>query len=195
MSSQRSPITRVLHLFLLLIVVHQLGTSLIMERPLPGDEPEAPFLAHQWLGSAGLAAVLLFWLWALVRSRRETSIGSLVPWFSARRLAAVWKDLRSLSQALTQRHAPPLDALASAVHGLGLLTLTAMAATGVAWLLFLQGGPLGRPVLEAHELLAKAMWAFVIGHAGAAAAHGLFGRDVFADMFWRSPRRFASPGE
>ena len=52
MSSTRSHSTRALHLSLLVIVVSQLLTSQVMERPFPGEEPGWPFLLHEWIGLA-----------------------------------------------------------------------------------------------------------------------------------------------
>ncbi len=194
MSVTRSHVTRVLHLTLLLIILHQLVSSLIMERPLPGDDPEGPFLTHQWLGAAGFAVVTLFWVWTLVRHTSETRLGALVPWFSWRRLAALARDLRAVLRAFGERRAPgPLDALASAVHGLGLLTATGLAVSGVAWLLFFQGTSMGRTVLMTHSLLGNLMWGYVVSHAGVGVLHQLAGEDVFARMFWFTPRRYASP--
>ena len=196
MSVTRSHVTRFLHLTLLLIVLHQLASSLFMERPLPGDDPEGLFLAHQVLGAAGLGIVTLFWVWTLVRHASETQLGALVPWFSARRLAALAQDLRAVVHAFAAGRAPgPLDALASAVHGLGLLTATGLAASGVAWMLLFQGTHMGRPVLMAHSLLGNLMWASVVGHAGMGVLHQFAGEDVFARMFWFAPRRIASPAE
>jgi cytochrome b561 len=196
MSVTRSHVTRFLHLALLLIVLHQLASSQFMERPLPGDEPEGLFLTHQWLGTVGLGVVTLFWLWTLARHASETSLGALVPWFSVRRLAALGGDLRAVAQAIAARRAPgPLDALVSAVHGLGLLTASGLAASGVAWMLLFQGTHMGRSVLAAHSLLGNLMWAYVVGHAGMGVLHQFAGEDVFSRMFWFAPRRVASPAE
>jgi cytochrome b561 len=196
MTPARSHVTRVLHLSLLLVVLHQLGTSLFMERPLPGDDPEAPMLAHQWIGTAGLVVVLLFWLWTLVRHASETGLSALVPWFSKRRLAALADDGREVLAALAQRRRPrALDALASAVHGLGLLTVSALAASGAAWWFVFEGTAMGGALLTAHSALGNLMWAYLIGHAGMAVVHQLIEGDVFARMFWLSARRSPSAAE
>jgi len=196
MTPARSHVTRVLHLALLLIVLHQLGTSLFMERPLPGDDPEAPMLAHQWIGSAGLVVVLLFWLWTLVRHASETGLSALVPWFSRRRLAALADDARAVVAALAERRRPPtLDAIPSAVHGLGLLTATALAASGFAWWWVFEGTAMGGALLTAHSALGNLMWAYLIAHAGMAVGHQFVDRDLFARMFWFAPRRSPSAAE
>ncbi len=196
MNIARSHVTRALHLGLLLVVLNQLVVSLFMERPLPGDDAEWPFLAHQWLGFAGLGVTLLFWLWTLLRHSSETQLGALVPWFSTARLRALAADLLGAARALAYRRPPErLDALVSAVHGLGLITATGLATSGAAWLLVFQGTSMGRTVLEAHAMLGNLMWAYLIGHAGMAVLHQLAGSDVFSRMFWRPARRLASPAE
>ncbi len=82
MTIVRSHLTRVLHLAVLLTVVSQLLTSLIMERPLPGEDPDWPFGLHQQAGLVGLGVLMLFWLWVLIRDERETPLQRLFPWFS-----------------------------------------------------------------------------------------------------------------
>ena len=113
--------TRILHLLLLVAVLHQLIGSTLMTEPKPGL-PEDPLLQfHEWGGLTSLGVMTAFWLWTIVR-RGETSIAALLPWFSARRVAAVWADLKSHGRALARFRLPEdrTGALASAVHGLGL---------------------------------------------------------------------------
>ena len=186
MSTTRSHATRLLHLALLLIVLHQLLSSTLMERPLPGEEPAWPYFLHERAGVAGLGVLALFWLWTLVRHPLETPLGRLLPWFSASRLAAVVADVASVVRALFSLRSPPLEleALASAVHGLGLLVASFLALTGAAWFYLFAGTPYGRMVIGMHKLSANLMWAYLIGHALAAVAHHALGDDIFSRMFW-----------
>ena len=55
---------------MLLTVVDQLLTSLVMERPLPGEDPDWPFALHQQVGLVGLGVLMLFWLWRRIRDER-----------------------------------------------------------------------------------------------------------------------------
>lgn len=191
MSISRSHMTRLLHLAVLLTVVDQLLTSLIMERPLPGEAPDWPFALHQQVGVVGLGALLLFWLWTFIRDARETPLRRLVPWFSAEGLADLAADVRAILRALAAGRAPPLhlDALASAIHGLGLLLATFLAASGAAWLFLFTGTPYGRMALTAHALAGNVMWAYLIAHALAAIAHEARGDRIFTRMFWIRRRR------
>ena len=85
----KSHVTRVLHLAILLIVLHQLFGSLILERPLPGEDPAWPYWMHRICRRRRRASLTLFWAWALVRDSRETPLGQLFPWFSLRRMKAI----------------------------------------------------------------------------------------------------------
>ncbi len=186
MSPVRSHVTRGLHLLVLLTVSHQLLSSLVMERPLPGEEPDWPFALHTWIGSAGLGILALFWMWTLVRDSSETRLSALFPWFSPARLRAMEAEVGDLFGDLRKLRRPSraLDAVASAVHGLGLTLATFLVGSGVAWLYVFQGTPAARVVLGMHKLAGNVMWAYLIGHAAMALAHQALGDDVFGRMFW-----------
>ena len=185
----RSHTTRVLHLLLLLVVVHQLVGSEFMQRPFPGDPPAGLYALHQYLGLAGLAVVALFWMWAMAR-RGETRLWRLLPWFSVAGLRAVWADVSAQLRRLAGGRAPDDEdgALASAVHGLGLLAVTMMAVTGGV-VFFVAGTPVAHAALSAHKFVANLVWAYLFGHAGLAVLHSLLGSDIFSRMFWVRPRR------
>jgi cytochrome b561 len=184
--------TRVLHLALLLTVVDQLLTSLIMERPLPGEDPDWRYALHEHVG---LGVLMLFWLWMLIRDERETPLQRLFPWFSDESLAELADDVRAIVRALVALRAPPLhlDALSSAIHGLGLLLATFLAMSGAAWFALFTGTPYGRMALMAHKLAGNVMWAYLIAHASAALLHQARGDRIFARMFWVRRRRRARP--
>ena len=162
-----------------------------MERPFPGDEPGWPYFLHEQVGLVGLGVLALFWLWTLVRHPLETPVARLVPWFSPSRIAAVFEDIARLVRALFSFRAPPLelDALASAVHGLGLLVASFLALSGAAWFYLFAGTPYGRIVMGMHKLSANLMWAYLIGHALVAVVHHALGDDIFSRMFWVKRRR------
>ncbi|MBV8472253.1 MAG: cytochrome b/b6 domain-containing protein, partial [Hyphomicrobiales bacterium] len=142
MSPKRSTLTRILHLALLIVVLHQLFSSLWAERPLPGEEMGWPLNLHERAGIAGVVILALFWGWLFARGAREPSLGQLFPWFSPARLVAMLSDGAKLLRALAALRAPPLelDALASAIHGLGLLVAAWMALTGALWFFVFSGG-------------------------------------------------------
>ena len=189
-SEPKSQATRVLHLFMLLVVVHQLVSSLIAERPKPGQAPGWPYWMHEYVGIVGLGAITLFWLWTLVRGPRETRLARLFPWFRAKGWSDLVADLRALFSDIAALRPPRLhlDSLAGAVHGLGLLTATVMVGTGASWYFLPRDWALHRPMMAAHHLVANLMWAYVIAHVALAVIHRLLGDDVFARMFWARRR-------
>ena len=195
MSPSKSHATRLLHLAILLIVLFQLASSQIMERPLPGEEAELPMIWHQWAGTGAVAALTLFWIWTMVRDYSETSLSQLFPWFTSRGRASVIGDALSPFQQLAARRLPSfhLPALASAVHGAGLALASFLALTGASWYFVLAETPWGRPVLGLHSLAGNLMWVYVVGHALMGASHQLLGNDVFSRMFWVRDGRAGLP--
>lgn len=176
----RSTFTKFLHLLVAAAVVHQLLISLVMTKPGPGRPGDSLFELHEWVGLATLGVLLIFFLWVLVR-RRETTVSMLYPWFSGRRLRALRMDLKAHlarlkgGRILLTQEAP----LASAVHGLGLLLVLVMAATGAGGYFIASA----RPLLSIHETLGPLVWAYLVGHAGLALLHQLAGHPVLQSMF------------
>ncbi len=188
----RSNTTRVMHLLLLLVVVNQLVSNQFMERPLPGDPPALIYVQHEYVGLAGLALMAAFWVWTLVR-RGETRLVRLLPWFSPSALRDVAADAGAQFRRLARLRAPDDSdgALASAVHGLGLLVVSAMTLSGGIYYVAL-GSPLARNAMSVHKLFANLMYAYIIAHASLAVLHHLLGSDIFSRMFWTRHRQPAS---
>ncbi|MDR3374062.1 MAG: cytochrome b/b6 domain-containing protein [Ancalomicrobiaceae bacterium] len=185
-AGNRSHATRILHLAMLLIVLHQLIGSLIVERPLPGDDPDWPYLLHEWIGLAGFGVVALFWAWAAIRNARETHVAALIPWLSAARRRAIGTDLAAIAREIMAGR-PPSDsheAFASAIHGLGLIVVSVMVVSGASWYLLSDFSAVARPILTLHKMTANLMWAYLIGHAGIAVMHHLLGSNILSRMFW-----------
>jgi cytochrome b561 len=183
-TTRRTLPTKLLHAALLLSVLWQLGASGLVERPRTGQPGNVFYEVHQIVGLTTLGLVLAFWLWSVVR-RSETPLVALFPWLSRHRLSAILADLKIHWALLRQRRLPDGDVetpLASAVHGLGLLTALAMGATG-AWL-YTQSVPADL-VLEVHKAVANLMWAYVVGHAGLALLHQATGHPALKRMFGR----------
>ena len=179
----RSAVTRVIHLLLLLVVLHQLISSEFMDAPLPGEAPSWTFSFHEYAGLAAVVIVGAFWVWSLVR-RGETKFGRLLPWFSLGRIGDVLTDLLGQLRRLARGHAPDDrdGAFASAVHGLGLLAVTAMALTGTI-VFVADGTSAAHTALGLHRLVANFVWIYLFAHAGIAVLHHLLGSNVFSRMF------------
>jgi cytochrome b561 len=163
--------TRLLHAGLAIAIIVQLGSSQFMN---PDDGGNSAFSVHQYSGLAAFALVLGFWV-ATVLRKRGTALHDLFPWTNATRRAAVWADIMTHIAALKARSLPTHDdhsALASAIHGLGLLLMTAMAASGTLYYFVNAGDPdaggLVGLAMFVHTTLANLVWAYLIGHAGLA---------------------------
>ncbi|OWY08872.1 hypothetical protein B6V73_20020 [Thioclava sp. JM3] len=169
--------TRLAHMGLALATITQLVTSLIFVAPSPGKSGNIWYEIHEYGGLTAFGFVLLFWL-ALTARRLGTAPGLLFPWFSGPSLRAVWSDTKAHLAAVTRFRLPPFEehgALASAVHGLGLLLVTAMVATGTIYYFINTGnsdaGGLVGVLMFVHKTLANVVWAYLIGHAGLAVIH------------------------
>lgn len=147
------------------------------------------FETHEFVGLATLGLIVLFWLNLMLR-QVGTDVGALFPWFSAQRRAALLAHAKVQLGSLARLRLPPYiegSALASAVHGLGLLLITLMASTGAAWWL-LGSSPAGNIFKEIHESFANFVWVFLIAHAGLAVLHHLRGEASLSHM-WSLGRR------
>lgn len=191
-ASPHAPLTRLLHGGLAIAVTVQLLASTAMVAPEDGHPADALFEVHENAGLAALGLATAFWIAAMVR-RRGTAPGALLPWFSASRRAALGADLRRHLAALRALRLPAHaedGALASAIHGLGLLLMLGMAMSGTAWLLAgnddAHAGGLAGLALDAHRLCGNLVWAYLIGHAAMGALHHLRGEASLARMWGRA---------
>ncbi|MGB5868589.1 MAG: cytochrome b/b6 domain-containing protein [Albidovulum sp.] len=176
-SEKHSFATRIAHIGLALSVLTQLGTSQFMEPAEHGHAGNTFFSLHEYAGLAAFLFVLGFWAAATFR-RRGTEWGLLLPWFSGKRLVALWADAKAHLRSLIRFRIPHYKAqspVASAVHGLGLLLMTAMAATGTVYYFINAADPdaggLVGVVMFIHTSLANLVWAYLVGHGALALIH------------------------
>ena len=181
--------TRFAHIGLALAILTQLGTSLVMHGPGQDHSGNVAFEVHETSGLVALGFAFLFWI-VLVARRAGTAPGALFPWTSKQRRAALWEDSRAHLTALTKLRLPDFSAVspfASAVHGLGLLLMSAMALSGAIYFLFNTGGADAgaavRAAMGVHLLLANLVWAYLLGHAGLALLHHFTHRMDLREMW------------
>ena len=182
--------TRLLHAGLALAIVTQLLTSLSMRGPDDVQAGDILFQVHRYSGL--LATVLAFGLWLTILLRsRGTELGALIPWFSGRRMATLWQDVKVHAAAAVKLRLPehdPKAALPSAIHGLGLVLISAMAASGAVYFVQVALGlhsaePDGMIAMTLHLALANLVWAYLIAHAGLAVLHHLL-RSMRLSTMW-----------
>ena len=175
--SRHNLATRLIHAAFAIAIIVQLFTSNFMHRPRNGQPGDWLFVTHEYAGLATMGLALVFWL-VLVLRRRGTRLGLLFPWFSDRRLIALWDDIVDHVVALMALSLPEHEGeapFASAVHGLGLLLMTLLAATGS---LYFYGAYEGlkdvfffQLMLFTHGAFANVAWFYLIGHAGLGIIH------------------------
>lgn len=172
----RSRATRLLHWLVALVVIAQLTLSLVMRSPAPGRPGDSWFELHEKVGIAAAVILTAFWLWSMIRSGATRPV-AFFPWFSPRQLRMVFADARRLfapvHEGQTERP------FASAVHGLGVLTATAMALTGLVGYFVASA----RSLLVVHETVAPLMWAYLVGHVGISLIHESRGERIILPMF------------
>ncbi len=181
--------TKLVHMALAAAVVTQLLTSLLLAAPSNGRSGDLFFELHEYSGLAALVFVLAFWLVAVLR-HRGTPLVRLFPWLNPEGRRAFWQDLQLHLLALRRRRLPPFreDApFAAAIHGLGLLLMTAMAASGALYWFAGGGDPeAGGLIFVAmliHKALANLVWAYLIGHAGMAVVHHVTAHQPLGEMW------------
>jgi len=183
--------TRWLHAGIALGVTAQLGLSLVMEAPDDQDEvmasglPLQLFEVHEKIGMVLLVILVLHWLWSL-SGHVQGGITHLFPWFSKDHMSRV----KSEALALIRFKLPDPEnsnALAGAVHGLGLLAATGLAATGAVIFFNLSRTghmtPLGATFHSIHGTIAPLMWAYLISHFAVAVIHKRMGHTNVKEMF------------
>ena len=188
-ATKHSGATRAFHAALAATIIIQLATSQVMPGP---DEAAGAWILqlHQYSGLTAAGLAFAFWLTIVLR-RDGTSFWTMVPWFSAGRLKALFADIRVHLGAMVRLRVPPSEhdsALASAVHGLGLLLMTVMAGTGLAYYVIVGLGlhssePDDMLVMQVHFLFANLVWVYLIAHAGLAMLHQLLGHPTLARMW------------
>jgi len=187
--SRHNLATRLVHAAFAVVIIVQLFTSNFMHGPWRGRPADWLFVTHEYAGLVSMGLALAFWLVLLVR-RRGTPLGLMFPWFSDRRLIALWDDIVDHFIALVELRLPEHEGespLASAVHGLGILLMTLLAVTGS---IYFYGAYEGlkemfffRLMLFTHGTFANLAWFYLIGHAGLGIIHHYTSRFSLADMW------------
>ncbi|MGA9852278.1 MAG: cytochrome b/b6 domain-containing protein [Gammaproteobacteria bacterium] len=176
---------RLLHLLLAIGVTAQLFIGSFMHSPHPGRPDSMGFEAHEIIGAAVLALIILHWLWSC--SHPNEGLRHLFPWTRQglrKVVAEFWQGVRYLR---LPPGGPGKDGgLAGLVHGLGLLAITAMVITGGTFYLSRMAGA-GRGTLEIiediHDTFAVIVWVYWGGHLGVTVLHSLLRQPVLKRMF------------
>ena len=180
--------TRIVHALLAGTIVVQLLTSFVFN---PDNGGNFAFQVHQYSGLVAFVAALAFWVVIMTRKIGSSKV-LLFPWFNKNCRKDVIADAKNYARHAMKLKLPTHDShapLASAVHGLGLLLMSAMAATGTIYYFINTGNPdaggMVGVVMNAHKLLASLVWAYLIGHASLAVLQHFFGGVKLGSMWSR----------
>ena len=182
-------ITKVLHFGMAITIVAQLAISLVMEFPDSPSHAKSTgatfFEIHETVGIVAVIFVLAHWLWLIKAA--DNSFADLFPWGATGR-HRIADDVKRAVKGEQLEGGPHSGGLVGLVHGLGLLTASAMAVTGLALFFLLPEGG-AKPdastkgLMEVHESVSMLMWAYVIAHLAMAYRHHLSGHTTLKDMF------------
>lgn len=176
---------KLVHLLLATAVTIQLFLGSFMRSPHPAQADSAGFLAHEILGAIILVLVLAHWAWS--STHPAEGLRRLFPW-TRRGLRNVYADVRhGIRERRLPAGGPGTDAggLASFVHGLGLLAVTAMVVIGSAFFLArLDGATWSNLNLieDIHDTVAVIVWIYWGGHLAATLAHSVLHQPVWRRM-------------
>lgn len=192
--------TRLVHAGLAIAIITQLATSLVMVKPKLDQAENIWFEIHEYSGLTAFALAFIFWLTLFFRGHGSEP-ALLFPWFSGKSRKALAEDAVRHFRDLTRFRLTPYDpnaALPGAIHGLGLLLVTAMGVTGglfyVAMLTSQTDASFAKLAISLHEPMSKLVWAYIVGHAGMGTIHH-FAHDVSLSEMWSFRTRGSPPEE
>lgn len=169
---------RRLHLFVAILVTAQIVIGLIMTERTP-----MIFLAHQVIGLTIVGVVLIHWIWLALAEREQLS--NMFPTKPDR-----WQAVLTDVTALLRGQAPPSGpraGLPALVHGLGLLSLTAVATLGTIIFVIIHWGNIrsssAHAIVDLHVFFAWLLIIYWVGHVGLAVTHEMKGERIFARTF------------
>jgi len=186
-------ITRLLHWGIAIGIPLQLISEELMKRPKPGrirsDEQIFFFDMHEWVGMLLLTLIVLRLIWG-VMGMGDGRLSKLFPFATAAGRKGMMHELRTeVPGWLKGKFEPPEkeDYIAGLVHGLGVLLVLALGASGAVMLYGMEdsGRMLGfvHTMKELHEALGELLWIYLVGHVGMALVHQLLGHRSLQRIF------------
>lgn len=151
--------TGILHFALAFLVTCQLFIALNMKH-------YHLFPWHKATGFCIGAVILLHWLY-IYHTRNWQHFFP----FSSHGLKNVWSDLMLLPQGKLPHGSQQRLGLPGLIHGFGLLTVTAMAVTGITMYLLFKFGLPNHFIKLSHKFFAELLWIYWFGHGGMALLH------------------------
>ncbi|MHB8253209.1 MAG: cytochrome b/b6 domain-containing protein [Acidiferrobacter sp.] len=175
--------TSLVHAALTITVLAQLFTGLVVST---ANRPR--WLAvHTVLGILTTIVIIIHWMWTWARR----DIGILFPWDRAG-LSRVFQELFEVFQGKLPSYGD-VAGLSSFVHGIGLLAVSGMAATGILMYLVIPGGyglslhstayAFFTTLATTHLWLSYIVWFYLGGHVFFAALHEIQGNHILKHIY------------
>ena len=175
--------TRMVHAALVVTVLAELSTGLIVSQ---GTRPHWLFI-HSVLGIATTLVIIMDWMWTW--ARRDLPI--LFPWNRAGMRVVAHEAFGVFQGKLPG--SGDRTGLSSFMHGIGLLAVSGMAATGLLMYMEIPGGyglflhssayALFTTLATTHLWLSYVVWAYLIGHIMFAALQQVLGNNVLRHLY------------
>ncbi|WP_163059769.1 cytochrome b/b6 domain-containing protein [Acidithiobacillus ferrooxidans] len=145
------------------------------------------FIIHEWVGLLAAAVLLVEWLW--IYADGQSSV--LFPW-NANGLSMMKADMAILFKGRLPQAGRTVG-LPGFWHGIGILTMTGLAITGVLIFFVIPGGrgasssSAGAAAFTTlsgvHRYISYMAWVYWIAHVSAAVLHQTQGDPVFRAIF------------
>ncbi|WP_163098208.1 cytochrome b/b6 domain-containing protein [Acidithiobacillus ferrianus] len=177
-------ITRIIHLAMAVVLTLQMCIGLLVHDP----QTRLFLYLHEYVGILSALVIFVEWLWIYTASRFSV----LFPWNRAG-ISFIVRDLRNLGKHILPEGGDTVG-LSGFWHGIGILSFTFMALTGIILLFVLPGGHsiLGQRSTDFalytrislyHKLLSYVAWMYLAGHVLFAILHQLAGNNVLGRIF------------
>ncbi len=186
-------ITRLLHWGIAVGIPLQLISEMLMKRPKPGriraEDQIFFFEMHEWVGMIVLSLIVMRLIWGVI-GMGDGRLSKLFPYATTTGRQGIMHELRTKVPGwLRGKFEVPEkeDYIAGTVHGLGVLLVLALGATGAVMLYGMEesGKMLGfvHEMKEVHEILGTVLWVYIVGHVVMALVHQLAGHKSLQRIF------------
>ncbi|OCB03734.1 hypothetical protein BBC27_06520 [Acidithiobacillus ferrivorans] len=176
--------TKLLHIGLSTTLTFEMFEGFLV----PDPNTRLYFIIHEWGGLLAAAILIVEWLW--IYADRQSKI--LFPW-NSNGISAIKTDIMALFKGKLPQAGRTVG-LPGFWHGIGILSMTGLAITGVLIFLVIPGGrgassssagaAAFTTLSEVHREISYVAWVYLIGHVSAAILHQVRGDPVFRAIFW-----------
>ena len=177
--------TKIIHFVMAIVLTGQMFLGLVVHDP----RTKLYLYVHEYVGIASTIIILLEWLWIYTASQ----FSILFPWTRAG-MQHIVRDIKNLGEHILPEGGNTVG-LSGFWHGIGIISFTLMALTGMLLLLVLPRGNsilglqsndfvLYTEIAVVHRVISYTAWVYLGGHVVFAILHELSGKGVIGKMFF-----------